>query len=68
MRRELFSTSAALLDATILNAVEWCATYRSETPELVEVTRNVMTQPITTSSTERNWSIYSLIHNVKRNR
>ena len=28
----------------------------------------MLSQPITTSSAERNWSTYSFIHNVKRNR
>ena len=28
----------------------------------------MLSQPITSSSTERNWSTYSFIHNVKRNR
>ena len=53
VRRRLFSTFAALLDATTLDAVEWWATYGSETPELAEVARKVLTQPIT-SSIERN--------------
>ncbi|KAF5200238.1 hypothetical protein FRX31_010174 [Thalictrum thalictroides] len=51
-----------------MDAIEWWATYGAETPELAEVARKVLSQPVTTSSAERNWSTYSFIHNIKRNR
>ncbi|KAL7203360.1 hypothetical protein ACSBR2_016619 [Camellia fascicularis] len=57
MRKGLFSTIAAFVDASTIGAIEWWATYGSETPELPEVARK-----------EKNWSTYSYIHNVKRNR
>ncbi|XP_073360305.1 uncharacterized protein [Aegilops tauschii subsp. strangulata] len=33
-----------------------------------EVAKKVLSQPISSSSAERNWSTYSFIHNVKRNK
>ncbi|KAK1434515.1 hypothetical protein QVD17_00259 [Tagetes erecta] len=39
-----------------------------KTPELAEVVQKVLCQPISRSSAERNWSAYSYIHSVKRNR
>mgnify|MGYP003702756407 CR=1 FL=1 len=68
MRKGLFSTAAAFVDASTMGAIEWWATYGSETPELAEVARKVLSQPIATSSAERNWSTYSYIHNVKRSK
>ena len=68
MRKWLFSTAAACVNASTMAAIEWRATYGSESPELAEVARKVLSQPITTSSTERNWSTYSYIHSVKRNK
>lgn len=55
-------------DAVTLDAIDWWSTYGSETPELAEVAKKVLSQPISSSSAERNWSTYSYIHNVKRNR
>ena len=68
MRKGLFATAAACVNASTMAAIEWWATYGSESPELAEVARKVLSQPITTSSAERNWSIYSYIRSVKRNR
>ena len=51
-----------------MDAIDWWSNYGSETPELQEVAIKVLSQPISSSSAERNWSTYSYIHNVKRNR
>ncbi|XP_077250104.1 uncharacterized protein LOC143889688 [Tasmannia lanceolata] len=68
MRKGLYAMAAAETDAVTMDAIDWWATYGSETPELAEVAKKVLSQPITSSSAERNWSTYSFIHNVKRNR
>ncbi|KAJ9545144.1 hypothetical protein OSB04_024851 [Centaurea solstitialis] len=47
---------------------DWWSTYGSETPEVAEVAKKVLSQPISSSSAERNWSTYPYIHRVKRNR
>ncbi|KAL4572733.1 hypothetical protein LXL04_019516 [Taraxacum kok-saghyz] len=54
MKKGLYSMAAAQMDAV--------------TMELAEVAKKVLSQPISSSSAERNWSTYSYIHNVKRNR
>ncbi|PWA81484.1 hypothetical protein CTI12_AA186260 [Artemisia annua] len=68
MKKGLFALPAAHVDATTMDAIEWWSTYGSETPELAEVAKKVLSQPISSSSAERNWSTYSYIHSVKRNR
>lgn len=40
----------------------------SETPDLAEVAQKVVSQPISSSSAERNWSTFSYIYSVKRNK
>ncbi|XP_038709524.1 uncharacterized protein LOC120004292 [Tripterygium wilfordii] len=68
MRKGIYAMAAAQLDAVTMDAIDWWSTYGSETPELAEVAKKVLSQPISSSSAERNWSTYSYIHNVKRNR
>ncbi|KAJ0472305.1 putative HAT dimerization domain, ribonuclease H-like superfamily [Helianthus annuus] len=69
MKKSIFLRSATQADAVTMDAVDWGGgTYGSETPELAEVAKKVLSQPISSSSAERNWSTYSYIHNVKRNR
>ncbi|GKB63029.1 hAT dimerization domain, ribonuclease H-like domain protein [Tanacetum coccineum] len=64
----VFALPGALMDAVTMDAVDWWSTYGSETPELADVAKKVLSQPISSSSAERNWSTYSYIHSVKRNR
>ncbi len=59
---------AAQIDTVTMDSIDWWSTYGSETPELAKVAKKVLSQPISSSSAERNWSTYSYIHNVKRNR
>lgn len=68
MKRGLYSDPTAQLDVVTMDAIDWWSTYGSETPELAEIAKKVLSQPISSSSAERNWSTYSYIHNVKRNR
>jgi hypothetical protein len=68
MKKGLYSMEAAQLDAVTMDAIDWWSSYGSETPELAEVAKKVLSQPISSSSAERNWSTYSYIHSVKRNR
>ncbi|XP_061990696.1 uncharacterized protein LOC133709101 [Rosa rugosa] len=51
-----------------MDAIDWWSTYGSQVPELAEVAQKVLAQLVSSSSTERNWSTYSYIHSVKRNR
>ncbi|KAJ9552616.1 hypothetical protein OSB04_016661 [Centaurea solstitialis] len=55
------------MDAVTMDSIDWWSTYGFETPDLAEVAKKVVSQPISSSSAKRNWSTYSYIHNVKRN-
>ncbi|KAF2315478.1 hypothetical protein GH714_039842 [Hevea brasiliensis] len=68
MKKGIYSMPAAQIDAVTMDSIDWWSTYGSETPELAEVAKKILSQPISSSSAERNWSTYSYIHNVKRNR
>ncbi|PWA77296.1 HAT dimerization domain, Ribonuclease H-like domain protein [Artemisia annua] len=68
MKKGLFALPQAHVDAATMDAIEWWSTYGSETPELAEVAKKVLSQPISSSYAERNWSTYSYIHSIKRNR
>ena len=41
IRKGLYSIATAFVDATTMGAIEWWATYGSETPEAAEVARKV---------------------------
>lgn len=68
MKNGIYSRMATQADAVTMDPIDWWATYGSETLELAEIAKKVLSQPISSSSAERNWSTYSYIHNVKRNR
>ncbi|KAI3790548.1 hypothetical protein L2E82_03661 [Cichorium intybus] len=68
MKKGIYSMAATQADAVTMDGIDWWSTYGAETPELAEVAKKVLSQPISSSSAERNWSTYSYIHNVKRNR
>lgn len=67
MKKTLFD-GRAQIDAVTMDSIDWWSTYGSETPKLAEIAKKVLSQPISSSLAERNWSTYSYIHNVKRNR
>nr|KAJ0217538.1 hypothetical protein LSAT_V11C300126940 [Lactuca sativa] len=68
MRKGLYSMASSQMDAVTMDAIDWWSSYGSETPDLANVAIRVLSQPISSSSAERNWSTYSYTHNVKRNR
>ncbi|KAL7587843.1 hypothetical protein Lser_V15G37134 [Lactuca serriola] len=68
MKKGLYALAATHMDAVTMDAIDWWSSYGSETPELAVLAKKVLSQPISSSSAERNWSTYSYIHNVKRNR
>ncbi|KAM0919901.1 hypothetical protein ACQ4PT_007893 [Festuca glaucescens] len=68
MKKGLYELQPVQADAATMNAIDWWFNYGSETPNLNEVAKRVLSQPISSSSAERNWSTYSFIHNVKRNK
>ncbi|GKC04516.1 hAT dimerization domain, ribonuclease H-like domain protein [Tanacetum coccineum] len=68
VKKGLYSRPEAQIDTVTMDPIDWWSTYDSETPELAEIAKKVLSQPVSSSSAERNWSTYSFIHNVKRNR
>ncbi|CAN6339707.1 unnamed protein product [Urochloa humidicola] len=68
MRKGMYALAAVQNDATTMSAIDWWSNYGSETPNLAALALKVLSQPISSSSAERNWSTYSYIHSVKRNR
>ncbi|KAL4556044.1 hypothetical protein LXL04_038682 [Taraxacum kok-saghyz] len=68
MKKGIYALAGTQADAVTMDAIDWWATYGAETPDLADVAKRVLSQPISSSSAERNWSTYSHIHSVKRNR
>ncbi|XP_058008867.1 uncharacterized protein LOC131183059 [Hevea brasiliensis] len=68
MKQGIYNMPAAQIDAVTMDSIDWWSTYGSETLELTEIAKKMLFQPISSYSAERNWSTYSYIHNVKRNR
>lgn len=68
MKKGMFALPPVQLDAFTMEPIEWWVSYGSETPDLAEVAKKVLSQPISSSSAERIWSTFSHIHNTKRNR
>jgi len=68
MKKGMFALPPVQLDAFSMDPIDWWVSYGSETPELAEVAKKVLSQPISSSSAERIWSTFSHIHNAKRNR
>ncbi|KAJ9564787.1 hypothetical protein OSB04_000753 [Centaurea solstitialis] len=55
MKKGIYSMVATQADAVTMDPIDWWATYGSETPELAEVAKKVLSQLISSSSAERNW-------------
>jgi hypothetical protein len=68
MKKGMFALPPVQLDAFTKDPVEWWVSYGSETPDLAEVVKKVLSQPISSSLAERIWSTVSHIHNAKCNR
>jgi hypothetical protein len=66
MKKFFYAMVSVQAVAAATNAIDWWCNYGSTTPNLNEVAKKVLSQPISSSSAERNWSTYSFIHNVRR--
>ena len=58
----------SLQDRWNLSPKEWWVMYGSSLPKLQNVALKLLSQPCSSSCCERNWSTYSFIHSLKRNR
>lgn len=52
----------------ILDAKSWWVTHGSSTPCIQKIALKLLVQPCSSSCCERNWSTYSFIHSLKRNK
>ncbi|KAF3666416.1 Transducin family protein / WD-40 repeat family protein isoform 2 [Capsicum annuum] len=50
------------------NPLSWWGNHGVSTPLLQQLAYKLLTQPASSSYCERNWSTYSMIHNIKRNK
>ncbi|XP_023767978.1 uncharacterized protein LOC111916547 [Lactuca sativa] len=67
MKMGLYALPSAQIDVVTMETIDWWSTYGADTPNLVVLAKKILSQPISSSSAERNWSMYSYIHSVKRN-
>ncbi|KAK7295871.1 hypothetical protein RJT34_18785 [Clitoria ternatea] len=58
----------ALQDRWNLNPIDWWAVYGASIPKLQALAFKLLSQPSSSSCCERNWSTYSFIHSMRRNR
>lgn len=68
MKKWIYSMATTQTKNVTIYSIDWWITYRSETPKLVEIAKNVLSQSISISLAEGNWNTYSYIHTIKRNR
>ncbi|KAF7812715.1 Dimer_Tnp_hAT domain-containing protein [Senna tora] len=65
---DVFSQYECLQHRWSLEPREWWIMYGSSTPLLQNLALKLLSQPCSSSCCERNWSIYSFIHSVRRNK
>ncbi|GJV42729.1 hypothetical protein Tco_1421169 [Tanacetum coccineum] len=63
-----FSDVESLFKRGTTNAKRWWANFGAKTPLLQSLAFRVLGQPTSSSCCERNWSTYSFIHSLRRNK
>ncbi|KAE8687321.1 3-hydroxyisobutyryl-CoA hydrolase 1-like [Hibiscus syriacus] len=53
---------------SVVDQAEWWASFGNDAPELKKIAIKVLSLTCSASGCERNWSIFSLLHNKRRNR
>ncbi|KAJ1393608.1 Ribonuclease H-like superfamily [Sesbania bispinosa] len=66
--REGFDDIDSLNDKGKMDAKSWWLVHGAHTPLLQKVALKLLGQPCSSSYCERNWSTYSFIHSMKRNK
>jgi len=66
--REDFADPDAIRDRTKMDAKSWWIIHGSQAPILQKIALKLLGQPSSSSCCERNWSTYSFIHSLKRNK
>lgn len=63
-----FNDIDSLSDRGSMDPKIWWITYGNATPELQTIALRLLGQPCSSSCCERNWSTYSFIHSIRRNK
>ncbi|GAV84096.1 Dimer_Tnp_hAT domain-containing protein [Cephalotus follicularis] len=63
-----FSDSDSMSDRGKIDPKHWWLLYGSSTPLLQKLALKLLGQPSSSSCAERNWSTYSFVHSIKRNK
>ncbi|GKF19543.1 hypothetical protein Tco_0068181 [Tanacetum coccineum] len=63
-----FSNVESLFKRGTTNVKRWWANFGAKTPLLQSLAFRVLGQPTSSSCCERNWSTYSFIHSLRRNK
>ncbi|XP_025628477.2 uncharacterized protein [Arachis hypogaea] len=66
--REGFDDCDSLNDRGVLDAKSWWLVHGIHAPTLQKIALKLLGQPSSSSCCERNWSTYSFIHSLKRNK
>ncbi|XP_054816627.1 uncharacterized protein LOC129316304 [Prosopis cineraria] len=67
-RKEFFDKTSCHRAAQKLDPYEWWSFYGSSVPELQNLAMRILSQTSSSSSCERNWSLFERIHTKRRNR
>ena len=67
-RSEFFNQPHVVVARSYEKPLSWWANYGSPTPLLQALAFKLLAQPASSSCCERNWSTYSQIHSIKRNK
>ncbi|GFZ11295.1 hypothetical protein Acr_22g0006930 [Actinidia rufa] len=65
---ESFRDSDSKVDKGVMEPIVWWLAHGSSTPILQSLAARLLDQPCSSSCCERNWSTYSFIHSMKRNK
>ncbi|GMP97241.1 hypothetical protein CsSME_00045573 [Camellia sinensis var. sinensis] len=65
---ESFGESDSICDRGVMEPVVWWLAHGSSAPTLQSLAVKLLSQPCSSSCCERNWSTYSFIHSMRRNK
>ncbi|CAL5347327.1 unnamed protein product [Camellia sinensis] len=65
---ESFGDSDSICDRGVMEPVVWWLAHGSSAPTLQSLAVKLLSQPCSSSCCERNWSTYSFIHSMRRNK
>lgn len=63
-----FASSDSMSDRGKMDPMKWWIVHGSTTPNLQKIALKLLGQPCSSSCCERNWSTYTFIHSLRRNR